>query len=138
MTMRTEALDAAFRATTYRVTTPVGVFDLRIGQIDRGFDDFLCRQGASRWCIVTACNPGGVLCAEGNPARHGRLAQHLSACGLAHFPSRNIADDGAWPDESGFLILHYSEFEACRLAAEFAQLAVVCGECGDAPRLVWV
>lgn len=136
--MQTNALDAAFRATTYRVTTPVGVFDLRIGQIDRGFDDFLCQRGASRWCIVTACNPGGALCAEGNPARHARFSQRLGESGLENFPACNIADDGSWPDEPGFLILNPSERQACRLAAEFAQLAVVCGACGAPPHLVWV
>ena len=42
--MNRAALDAAFRATSYRVVTPEGIFALRIGVADAAFDAFLYRE----------------------------------------------------------------------------------------------
>ena len=71
--MRTEALDIAFRETSYRVDTAEGVFDLRIGRPDPAFDDYLRRQGISCWSVLTACNPGGVRDDDGNRLRFKEL-----------------------------------------------------------------
>ena len=136
--MRTQSLEAAFRATTYRVETSEGPFDLRIGLPNPDFDIFLCRQGGSCWGVVTACNPGGIQCAGQNSQYHDRLQECLKASGYLHFPAANLSDDETWPAEPGFLLLQTSEIELITLALEFSQLAVVSGVVGNAPRLVWV
>ncbi|MFZ4534828.1 DUF3293 domain-containing protein [Propionivibrio sp.] len=136
--MRTDAIEAAFRATTYRVETIEGVFDLRIGELNSGFDDFLRKQGVSCWGLLTACNPGGVRCDAENPLRQTRLRERLQALGWPCLTACNLADDGLWPAEPGCLLLQVSEKEVCNLAAELFQLACVCGNIGAAPRLVWI
>lgn len=136
--MRSEDLDAAFRATSYRVDTAEGVFDLRIGRPDPAFDDFLRRQGVSCWAVLTACNPGGVRDDDGNRQRRLRLLERLRTLGWSFSLACNLADDPMWPEEPGFLLLQVSEKEVCSLASEFFQLACVCGNVDGAPRLVWI
>lgn len=135
--MRTEALDAAFRATSYRVACGEGFLDLRIGRPDPAFDDFLRRQGVSCWAVITACNPGGVRHDDGNRLLRNRLQQRLQVLGWSFCSACNVADDPMWPAEPGVLILQVGEQEARSLATEFFQSACVCGDVGGAPRLVW-
>ena len=135
--MRTKSLEAAFRATTYRVETTEGPFDLRVGVSNPAFDAVLRRQGVSCWGVVTACNPGGIQCDGQNPQSRDRLRERLKASGHLHFPAMNLADDETWPAEPGFMLLQASEIELITLASEFSQLAVVYGVVGSAPRLVW-
>jgi hypothetical protein len=136
--MRRDALAAAFRATSYRVETGAGGFDLRIGALNPDFDFFLRGLGVSRWGLLTAHNPGAVRCDDENPAFQRRLLERLRELGWASLPALNVADNGGWPAEPGVLILQVGEKALSALAAEFFQLACVCGELGAAPRLVWV
>lgn len=137
--MSIPTLEAAFRATAYRVETPGECFDLRIGQCHPGFDDFLRRQGVSSWGILTACNPGALaLPADENLRRQEQLRARLSKLGRLSFAGCNVADDGDWPAEPSRLILQIGEEDLQALAREFAQLAAVYGRIGSAPCLLWV
>ncbi|WP_301103455.1 DUF3293 domain-containing protein [Propionivibrio sp.] len=137
--MKTPALDAAFRATSYRVDTATGMFDLRIGVFDLAFDNFLRWQGVSRWGIVTACNPAGIPTPNQNAERQSALLTRITALGWRYCPAVNHAHSGGWPDEPGFCVLDADEAALCILAADFGQLAVVCGEVGKSGgRLVWL
>ena len=136
--MKTAALDAAFRATCYRADSAAGSFDLRIGVVNPRFDDFLRAQGARCWGMITAHNPGGVRCDEQNAARQQALLRRIESSSCPRLSACHLADDGRWPVEPGVLILNIGEAELCALAAEFSQAAVVCGELGAAPRLVWL
>jgi hypothetical protein len=147
--MSRAALDAAFRATAYRVVTPDGIFALRIGVADAQFDVFLSREvasvqrqdsdaGAICWGIVTAYNPGVLLSAEENQRRQERLRGRIVAAGWRFFSGCNLADDGLWPAEPSCLVLHVDERQMRILGSEFDQIAVVCGRTGTAPRLLWI
>jgi hypothetical protein len=136
--MGSETLAAAFRATTYQVESADGVFGLRLGELNPAFDAFLARHGAVRWALITAYNPGAVRQDDENPERQRRLQERIEVLGWTSFPSRNIADDGEWPEEPGFLLLHVGEEEVRALGREFSQLACVCGETGAPARLVWM
>jgi hypothetical protein len=137
--MSIPALEAAFHATTYRVETLGRCFDLRIGKTDPVFDGFLRAQGVFFWGILSACNPGAVrLPAEENQRLQDKLRTRLAELGWLFLAARNVADDGGWPVEVSCLILQVSEEKLRALAAEFSQLAVVCGDTGSAPRLSWV
>ncbi len=136
--MSRSLLEAAFRATTYRVETAEGVFDLRIESRHPAFDDFLRRQGASCWGIVTACNPGASPLREAeNQERQSRLLDRVSELGWTAFKACNRADEGAWLPEPGLLLLRADEACLRCLAAEFGQLAFIVGTTGTAPRLAW-
>lgn len=136
--MRTGALDAAFRATCYRVDSMAGRFDLRIGVVNPRFDDFLRAQGARCWGLITAHNPGGVRRDEHNAALQQALQKRIDGLSWRWFPACNLADDGLWPAEPSVLIVGVGAVELRALAVEFFQAAIVCGEIGCAPRLVWL
>jgi len=149
---------AAFLATTYRVETPAGVFDLRIGLVSSEFDEFLRRQPVSRaplaapaafasqaigWGIVTAHNPGERLADHQNALRQRRLRERIAASACAFLAASNIADGdddhpAGWPVEASYLVFPVDEQQVAALGREFCQLAVVCGETGSAPRLLWL
>jgi len=137
--MKAQGLDAAFRATTYRVAPDDAVFDLRIGLAHPAFDAFLRRQNVSCWAVLTACNPGASRDDEdANAQRHQCLHERLLEFGWLFAPASNIAADGVWPAEPGFLLLQVGEQEVRKLAAEFSQLAFVCGKIGGVARLGYV
>ena len=136
--MKTPGLDAAFRATAYRVDSAAGTFDLRLGVVNPAFDDFLRGQGVSCWGLVTAYNPGGVRGDEQNSMRQRDLLCRLKSRSWNWLAACHVADDGRWPVEPGVLILQVGEAELCALASDFSQAAIVCGEVGCAPRLVWL
>ncbi len=136
------AKDTAFRATTYRVSTDAGVFDLRIDQRHAAFAAFLKNRGVSRWAIVTACNPGAQRHTPAdNARRQQRLLAHAQAAGWALgrnlFLALNCADGGDWPDEPGLLLLGIDAARARALAHAFGQLACVYGEADGMPHLLW-
>ena len=107
--MKTNVLDASFRATSYQVETSDGVFRLRIGEIHPEFDNFLRRLELSCWGVITAYNPGRVLREEDNAERQIRLLERIEELGWPHFPACNIADDDLWPVEPGYLLLQVRE-----------------------------
>ena len=151
-------MEAAFLATTYRVAAPERVFDLRIGMVSTEFDEFLRRQPASLallaapaafasqaigWGIVTAYNPGERLAAYQNEPRQRRLRERIAASACAFFAASNIADGdadhhAAWPVEPSYLVFPVDEQQVATLGRAFGQLAVVYGETGLAPRLLWL
>jgi hypothetical protein len=152
------ALEAAFLATTYRVETPERVFDLRIGLVSSEFDEFLRRQPASLapldapaasvsqaigWGIVTAYNPGERLADHQNEPRQRRLRERIAASACTFFAASNIADGdedhhAGWPVEPSYLVFPVDEQQVAALGRAFSQLAVVYGETGLAPRLLWL
>ena len=136
--MRSRALEPAFQATTYRVETDDGVFNLRVGVANEAFDRYLHRHAVCCWAVLTACNPGAVCSDENNLLRHAKLLERVESSGYRHFPACNLADDDAWPAEPGLLLLQIDEMQVAGLAAEFSQLAFVFGNAGNTPRLVWL
>lgn len=137
--MNSTSLEAAFCATIYRVDLPGACIDLHIGLESPAFDAFLRAQGASCWAILTACNPQAVrLSNEANQRHQARLLVRLAELGWLFFAACNLADAGDWPAEPGCLILQVNEEELRALAVEFSQRAMVYGETGSPPRLLWI
>lgn len=137
--MSRASLEAVFCATTYRVDLPGGSIDLRIGLESPTFDAFLRAQGASCWGILTACNPQAVRLSNDENQRHqALLLARLAESGCRFFAACNLADTGDWPAEPGCLILQVSQERLRALAVEFSQCAMVYGQAGSPPRLLWV
>jgi hypothetical protein len=141
--MKDTSLEPVFLATTYRVVTPAGTFNLRIGKPDAAFELFLRRMRALNWGVITACNSGGVLASDpkANDAATRKLAARIRALGWLGFPSINRADSADWPDEPGYCVLDAGENALYRLAEELGQAAIVYGEAeagGCGGRLIWI
>jgi hypothetical protein len=132
-------LEAAYRATTYRVFLPAGPLDLRLDQADERLRAWLAAAGCRCFALVTACNPGAQrLDAASNAERQARLECELLEGNYEPFAAEHIADDGAWPVEESCFVPDLEAEDACALAADFGQNAVVCGGEDGVPRLVWV
>jgi hypothetical protein len=132
-------LQTVFRATSYRVDAPEACFILRIGLLAPDFDDYLRRQRIANWGIVSAYNPMALPCAEAeNQRRQQDLQAQIKALGWRFLSGVNLADAGDWPPEASCVLLAVNEAQTCTLGRAFCQTAVVCGDSGSAPRLVFI
>ena len=128
MTSVYPGLDQAFRQTDYRVYLPREQVTVRIGEIQPVLCRWLEQQGfeTCHWSIITACNPGAnPLSDQDNGRRQAELEVALSAGQWPWRPSVAVDPDGQWPDEPGAWIAGIPAQQACRLAAEYGQLALV-------------
>lgn len=128
-----EALDAAYRATTYRV----GRHSLRIGEAHPWLDHLLANRGLVHYAYLTAANPGSRALAPAENARRMRaleeeLAGFVLLRGAAH------ADDGSWEPEPSLLVLGLSPDDATEIARRYGQNAILVGTRGSSPQLVWL
>ena len=125
-------LDAAYRATDYRVDdAPGGPVVIRIGQV--------CDRVEGEWAFVTACNPGSVrLPDEENGRRMTELESEVRKRGWTYYRGQGVGRDGRWPPEPSFLIVGIQWAAAVELGKRFGQNAVVVGRVGEPARLVWI
>jgi len=131
---RREELARAYRATTYAAAIPLR---LRLGEPNPLVDALLDDLGASRYAFLTAWNPGAKPRSEAeNREAQQRLMDALE--GRPVFVGAGEADDGSWPPEPSLLVVGLACDEAVELGRRFGQVAIVVGEKGGAPQLVWL
>lgn len=133
------ALEAAYRATVYRVTPTDGVsFDLRVGRRSAPLDALLGATGQTTWCWLTAVNPGSRrLGARANAARLAALDRDLAALPLAVVAGVALDPAGRWPPEPSRLVLGLDAEGGRGLALRFGQRAFLTGELGGPAHLEW-
>jgi hypothetical protein len=133
--------ETAYRNADYRVQLPLDELLLKVDR-HRPNDDLRLRQEAgirSHWAIVTPCNPGSrAQSAAANQARSEELAGMLQALAIPCFKSINRDPQEQWPDEPGFLLCDPPPGLAENLGRRFEQNAILCGNLGEAPRLLWL
>ena len=128
-------LEAAYRATTYRV----GKLRLRVGEPSPALDELLRRRGLDRWAFLTSVNPRSqALPSEENARRLRALRERLSRDGWTWLRAEAIPDAPDWEREPSVLVLGMGREEAEALAREWEQNAVVLGSPGGAAELVFV
>lgn len=127
----------AYLQTCYRVLQPP--FDLRVGELNFQFDQFLGKNGATRWAFITPENPRSqLLPADENSRRCQIFLEKIAGRGYQFFDGMGIGAGGDWLPERSFLILEISPKAAVALATEFDQNAIVFGKKGAAPELWWL
>ena len=136
---KTTELDAAYRATTYRVFLPGGCADLRIGQANQTLNCWLETAGCTNFAIVSAYNPGSQpIDATRNAERQSQLECELLEGNYEPYAGENIPDgDSAWVEETCFIPDIELE-DACALAENFGQSAIVYGGADGFSRLIWI
>jgi hypothetical protein len=129
--------EAAYLATTYRVFLPGGMCELRIGQPNETLRCWLETADCTEFALITAHNPGGQQVDE---ARNADCQSQLE-CELLegnYEPYAAQHESASWPTEESCFVPDISCKDACALAAEYGQEAVVCGGPDAIPHLVWV
>lgn len=132
-------LDAAFRATTYRIFLPRLGIDLRIAAANRPLAVWLNHEGIDRWAILSAWNPGACArSAADNRQRQAQLEMALLQAEFTTYAAENVADAADWPVEEACFVPGISLEEAVTLAQQFGQLALVHGDAAGIPQLFWI
>ncbi len=120
------ALSHAFEKAIYRVHSPQGNIDVRIGQFNRTLNQLLQQETSRGAAILTACNPGAQICSRAfNDAVQESLLRSLQKLDLRWWPAVNLDPNGKWPDEPSLLVLDISLQQARWQARLFKQLAFV-------------
>ena len=136
---KTTELEAAYRATTYRVFLPGGLCELRLELASETLRNWLETAGAMEFAILTAHNPGAKqLDQENNMARQSQMEIELLEAGYEPYAGENEADTGDWPAEETCFIADIELAEAKTIAANYGQNAIVHGAADGVPRLIWI
>ncbi|MDZ4315906.1 MAG: DUF3293 domain-containing protein [Azonexus sp.] len=132
-------LEAAYRATTYRAFLPGGVMDLRVGQANEALSYWLESAGSLSFAIISAYNPGlQRLDAARNAERQSQLECDLLEGNYEPYAGENIPDDVNGPLEETCFVVDIALEDACALAEDYGQKAIVYGGVDGIPGLVWI
>ena len=136
---KTTELDAAYRATTYRVFLPDGFADLRIGQTNETLNRWLETAACSNFAIISAYNPGSRrVDAAMNAERQAQLECELLEGNYEPYAGENLPDDDSGLLEECCFIPDIALEDACALAEDFGQIAIVYGGADGIPGLIWL
>lgn len=135
--MNKHSFEPTYRRTAYRIRSDPPLA-LRIDEPNPALDRLLRERGVTTWAFITAFNPHSQPKSEDeNSAADVRLYETLATAGYATLAADAVSDDARWPVERGWMVWGISRERACELGREFAQNAVVWGERGAAPVLVF-
>ena len=136
---KTSELEAAYQATTYRVFLPGGSCDLRVGQACDALAEWLAQEEVECFAIVTAHNPASQLTdAARNAERQSQLECDLLEGNYEPYMAQNLPDAADAPVEESCFVPDLAPEDACALAEDYGQNAVICGGADGVPHLVWV
>ena len=136
--MRDPQLEAAYRATEYHVCLPQRLV-LRIDQPEARLFPLLAQTPLRCAVYLTACNPASRRLSDTeNAARMRTLATRLEHKGYDFLHGTAHDPHGKWPDEASFLVLGISSADACELARDYAQNALLLIAADACPRLHWL
>jgi Protein of unknown function (DUF3293) len=132
------SLESAYLATTFRVNSPHGNIDIRVGQRQPKLDALLLELGATEWAYVTAWNPGSRrLSADQNELAQARLLRLLQDRDFTFYGGEGIPDVQGWVREHSVWIARIDLEEAVEIGRQFGQNAIVGGILGRVAQMVW-
>ncbi|WP_168797664.1 DUF3293 domain-containing protein [Neolewinella litorea] len=130
-----EQLARAYRNAVYVVNG----FDLKIDEPHPDFDAWLTERGHHHYLILTAYNPYSTpLPAAVNAERHATLLHLLEARNFSFTAASGSDPEGGWPEELGVCLLDVPREQAYAIGRIYQQHAVVEGQRGGTPDLVWL
>jgi len=128
----------AYLETDYHVASPEGSLTFHIGRENSNNDMLLIGAGVERWAVVTAWNPHSQRRSwEENDAAQDRLKKAIESRELKWWEAAGRHPSNDWPAEESCLVLNLRRKDARELCREFGQLAVLYGETGDSPWLLF-
>lgn len=137
--MNKKELIAAYLDTNYVVCEGDNRLVIRIQERNHELDEFLDKHGVREWVFITAFNPfSQQLSDEENKNRQSELCVYLESRELNYVPGFGEASDGSWIPEPSLLVLGIDREAAIELARKLEQNAIVVGNKGGKPELVWI
>ena len=127
----------AYKNTTYRVCSPIGEIDIRIGVLNPLLTELLLSNNVASWAFITACNPYSVMQNEDvNTLLNTQLEDYLSGKRYVFFKGMGVGDDNSWEPEASFMVLDIRKEDAIKLGRQFKQNAIVTGVIGTFAELI--
>lgn len=132
-------LEAAYRATRYRVLAEPAPFALRVDMPSQSLAALMRQHGVTTAAYLTAWNPYSERASEAdNRAANDELRAALVDADAFIFDGEGVDPDGAWPAEPSFLALGLAFATASELGRRFKQNAILFADDDAVPRLVWL
>ena len=128
MTKTQKVLANLYRATTFRVESPGGIIDIRVGEKHPRIDALLLRHSATEWAYITAWNPRSQLVSHlQNATAQLAMVQLLHNRNLDFYEGDGIPDSGDWTPERSVWVAGLTRQNAAAVGSQFGQTAVVVG-----------
>ena len=128
----------AYYATSYVIDDGTVKFAIHLGGATEPLQEFLRDRRVAKWAFLTAWNPlSQPLSATENESRQIELIKMLDEQNYPYLRGFGVGDDPAWEPEQSLFILDISRDDAIGLARRFEQNAILWGEIGGEPELVW-
>ncbi len=132
-------LERIYRRARYRVYFADETIELEVGRRSPELERRLAAAQIPAWGLLTAVNPRSrPLAPRTNRDRLRRLELRLAERPWAIWPAAGVDPEGEWPDEPSYFVAGATDAELVSLAAELGQAAILAGEAGGAPRLIFV
>ena len=127
-----DRLEAAYRATTYRVATAGGPLEIRVGESEPALD-------ATSWAFVSAANPGSRPASRADNERaHAALLARVHDGGWQSREGAGLPAAAGWAPERSQFIAGIGRTDALRLGREFRQNAILVGVAGGPAAFAWL
>jgi hypothetical protein len=111
---------------------------IRIGEYNLALDELLKRNKSESWAFITAYNPySNALPEEENELRQENLLSRLKEKNFQFLNGYGESTNKDWQPEKSVLIFNIDRETARSLGREFEQNAIVIGQIGSKPELVW-
>ncbi len=130
-------MEEEYKNTNYIVYTETENFTLRIGQINKEWDELLIQKSISFYFYITAWNPySRLLTKEENQKANNHLTEKLKELNLSYYSGVGTSLNSDWSEDS-FCVLGGNKEIAYQLGKVFQQNAIVIGETGMTPELLY-
>ncbi len=133
------ALELAYQQTIYEVFSEDQVIHLQVNVKAPQLDYLLQQHQQTSWAFITAHNPfSQLLTSAENKRRNQTLTVELERRKFTYLKGLGRDVDGHWPPEDSYFVLGISREEAMEVGQAFSQNALLYGEQGQVPQLVWL
>lgn len=133
-----QRLKSAYLQTNYVAEDKNERIVIRVGEHNSALDKLLESYGIKTWAFVTAYNPFSELLTEKeNQIRQKNLVEQLKKNNFRFLNGYGKGADENWQAEPSVLVFAIALDEAISISRKFGQNAIVFGETGKAPQLVW-
>ena len=134
-----EKLTEAYQQTLYKVFYEDQTIVLRVGTPSAELTQLLQKLQYTTWALITAFNPHSqILGRDENAKRNYLLTSAVEKREFSFLRAAGYDPTGKWLPEESLLILDITQAEAVALGKTFQQNAILYGEVGVAPTLIWI